>query len=403
MQAEKKSVLSNTSFFSIMNKNKSMTYHILEWKDLSVKAKTSQFTSPNGAAEYHVIFEITNVRLTAKQQFANIETAIKLLVCSDNFKKTGLVWKRYFVSDAINQAELLPKANDCAISVVQQPMLNHTKVAVWAYFVEDATILNEGNSTISMQHAGYKHLYTTQLHSRKTNEYIETEDIFDNYTKTLQKNACSLKDNCIRTWIYAHGVDVHYTGMVNARKRFFEDEQLTADTHYLASTGIEGKYIYPDSIILMDAYAINGIKEEQVTYLKGLSHLNPTIEYGVTFERATAVDYGDRRHIFVSGTASIDNKGQVVHPQEIDKQIERTMENIDVLLKEGDSNMEDVAHLIIYLRDTADYDLVSEYMDTHYAQIPKVIVWAPVCRPGWLIEIECMAIKATENPAFGKF
>ena len=34
--------------------------------------------------------------------------------------------------------------------------------------------------------------------------------------------------------------------------------------------------------------------------------VNRTYEYGVTFERGTAVTYGDRRHVFIAGTASID-------------------------------------------------------------------------------------------------
>ena len=38
-----------------------------------------------------------------------------------------------------------------------------------------------------------------------------------------------------------------------------------------------------------------------------------------------------------------------------------------------------------------------------FPDIPKVIVLAPVCRPGWLIEMECMATKAITNEAFPKF
>lgn len=379
-----------------------MTHKNIEWKDISVSAQLSAFSVANGAAEYHAIFQITDTALNTKAQYNNIETAIGRLQKADELQKCGLVWKRYFVSDAINQAELLPKADEYAVSVVQQPMLNNTKVAVWAYFVEDAKTSSLGNNII-MERGGLKHIYTTQLHSRKKDEFAETTDIFNEYTQFLNKQGCSLKDNCIRTWIFVHAVDAHYGEMVISRKNFFEAEGLTDKTHYIASTGIEGKYIYPDTLVSMDAYAVDGIRQEQITYLKGLSHLNPTIEYGVTFERATATDYGDRRHIFVSGTASIDNKGQIVHPLEIEKQIDRTLENINVLLKEGNSGMDDAAHMIVYLRDTADYNTVNKYMEKHYPHIPKVIVWAPVCRPGWLIEIECMAISANGNPKFEKF
>jgi enamine deaminase RidA (YjgF/YER057c/UK114 family) len=378
-----------------------MTYSAIHWDDIFVSAKISTFKVTDGATEYHAMLEICSTHMNAEAQYKNMELAIDRL--SKEFDKTNLVWKRYFVSDAINQASLIPNDKNVAISVVQQPMLNDTKVAVWVYFVENCEVSEQEEGMLEMKRSNYKHTYTTQLHSRKKDELKETDDIFIQYTKELAKRGCTLKDNCIRTWIFVHGVDVHYGGMVEARKKYFEKENLTDRTHYIASTGIEGKYVYPESIVLMDAYAIDGIKQEQITYLKGLSHLNPTIEYGVTFERATAVDYGDRKHIFVSGTASIDNEGQIVHPLNINKQIERTLENIEVLLREGNSNMKDIAQMIVYLRDTADYDFVNEYMQEHYPEIPKVLVWAPVCRPGWLIEIECIAIKDIENSQYDKF
>ena len=61
----------------------------------------------------------------------------------------------------------------------------------------------------------------------------------------------------------------------------------------------------------MDTYAVKGLQPGQIQFLYAPTHLNPTYEYGVTFERGTAVTYGDRKQIFISGTASIDNKGEI--------------------------------------------------------------------------------------------
>ncbi len=69
----------------------------------------------------------------------------------------------------------------------------------------------------------------------------------------------------------------------------------------------------PKIHVLFDAYAVKGLQPGQVTYLHALSHLSPTALYGVTFDRGTSVEYGDRRHLFISGTASIDHRGEVVH------------------------------------------------------------------------------------------
>ena len=44
-------------------------------------------------------------------------------------------------------------------------------------------------------------------------------------------------------------------------------------------------------------------------HLYAASHMNRTSDYGVSFERGTAIEYGDRIHALISGTASIDNRG----------------------------------------------------------------------------------------------
>jgi enamine deaminase RidA (YjgF/YER057c/UK114 family) len=73
------------------------------------------------------------------------------------------------------------------------------------------------------------------------------------------------------------------------------------------------------------------------------------------------------------------------------------------LLAEADAGMNDVSHLIVYLRDTADYAIVNLYMEQHYPTVPRAIVLAPICRPGWLMEVECMAIKTIQNNCFQVF
>lgn len=376
-------------------------FEIIEWEDISATAQLSKFCPVSAAAEYHAMIQLNNTHIKAEQQFRNIETAIARVKNSlaDN---VNCVFKRYFVSDAVNQTDFLPHNDDTAVSVVEQAPLNGSKVSVWAYFVQDCCVY-EDSGTYIMTRPACKHLYNTQLHTPLTDEEAETRSIFENYVNSLAGHDCTLKDNCIRTWIYVQGVDIHYSGMVKERKKFFEKEGLTSETHFIASTGIEGRYTNPKSLTLMDAYAIAGIKTAQVKYLQATTHLNPTSEYGVTFERATSVDYGDRRHVFISGTASINNKGEIMYPSDILKQTERTFENISTLLKQAETQMNDVMQMIVYLRDIADYDLVAEYIATNYTTTPYVIVLAPVCRPGWLVEVECIAIKAIENNEFEKF
>lgn len=116
----------------------------------------------------------------------------------------------------------------------------------------------------------------------------------------------SLRDNVWRTWLWVKDVDNNYQGLLDARNEVFLKEGLGQDSHTIASTGIEGEGMAPDQLVTMDAYAVAGLRSEQVAYLSALDHLSPTQRFGVAFERATRVNYRDRRHVFISGTASID-------------------------------------------------------------------------------------------------
>ena len=119
------------------------------------------------------------------------------------------------------------------------------------------------------------------------------------------------------------------------------------------------------------------------------------------FERGTYVDYGFRRKIFISGTASINNKGEIMYRGDIRRQTARMLENVETLLSEAGASYDDVEVMVVYLRDMADYTVVKQIYDERFPDKPRVFVNAPVCRPGWLIEMECQADKkiSTEYPA----
>jgi enamine deaminase RidA (YjgF/YER057c/UK114 family) len=380
-----------------------MNYRRIEWDDLPVKLCLSTFDAPTGDSEYHLIIEITDNKLPANEQFNVIRHAIERFKESEIPAKSRLAWKRYFISDAANQYQLIQQSQREATSVIQQPPLNGTKLSLLAYFADNITVSRSEDGTGIMQRPSYTHLFNTQICETTGNASRQTQSIFSQYINKLENHQCCLEANCIRTWIFVQNIDIQYGGMVEARKELFKREGMTPETHFIASTGIEGRHCIQQSLVLLDGYAIREIKKQQVIYLHGSSHLNPTHHYGVTFERGTVIQYGDRRHTFISGTASIDSQGAVVHPLDIEKQTCRTMENIRTLLHEAGADFEDIAHMIIYLRDTADYETVKMYFEQNHPQIPKVILSASVCRPEWLIEVECMAVKASYDSRYNPF
>lgn len=359
-----------------------------------------------GVSEYHVILRLSNPQLTYTEQVNALLQAYDDLMAND-LKGAVAVFKRFFVSDAANQSDYLQalhaERSDCALSIIEQPPLDGTKVALWVYLQKGVETKALTNGIYEVKHGSYRHLWMAGACNQALNSEYQMRLLFNDYVMQLLENGCSLANNCIRTWIFVQNVDVNYAGVVKARNEVFATQNLTDKTHFIASTGIAGRHANSKVLVQMDAYAVDGVCKEQIQYLYAPTHLNPTYEYGVSFERGTYIDYGDRRHVFISGTASINNKGEIMYPGDIRKQTLRMWENVETLLKEAECTFDHVSHLLVYLRDIADYTVVRELFEKRFPTIPKVYLLAPVCRPGWLVEMECMAVKPISDERYPVF
>lgn len=375
-----------------------MTQHIA-FKDAN--AAIFAFEQGKDVKEYHVMLQATDCRMTFYQQLEALQSAYQQLM-SEQLYGAVAVFKRYFLSDAANQADEVIASDicDCAKSIVEQAPLDGTKVALWGYLMTGVNTRLLKSELFEASHGIYRHLWNGSAHNMATNSEYQTRLLFNEYILQLAQEDCTLEANCLRTWLFVNDIDLNYGGVVRARNQVFFTQGLTNNTHFFASTGIGGRMHDPNVLTMMDNYAVAGLKKEQIKYLYAPTHLNRTSDYGVSFERGTMVDYGDRRHVLISGTASINNKGMVVHQKDVVKQTQRMWENVEALLNEAECTFDDATHFIVYLRDGSDYAVVSELFRQRFPNMPTVIVRAPVCRPEWLIEMECMAIKAIENKDF---
>ena len=370
-------------------------------------AEIASFTTADSeVAEHHVMIHVTDHRLPYSSQLKAVDDTLTQLV-HGQLGGAKPVFKRYFLSDAYNQSgEVLSLEldySDYALSVIQQSPLDGTKIALWVYLQTHVETRALPSGLYEVRHGRYRHLWNASAHNLAKNSEYQTRLLLNEYIMQLAQEGCRLADNCIRTWFFVNDVDNNYPGVVKARNQVFFTQDLTDDTHFIASTGIGGRQADPKVLSQMDNYAIDGLQPGQVSYLYAAHRLNRTRDYGVSFERGTRVDYGDRRHVFISGTASINNKGEIVHPGDVAAQTRHMWGNVEALLGEAGCTYDDVMQMIVYLRDIADYDTVRELYDERFPHTPRVIVLAPVCRSGWLVEMECMAIRsqaARQFPAY---
>lgn len=372
----------------------------------------SRFVGEGGVREYHLTLRSSIFgREGFENQMTDLLSAYRHALDVLQLPANTTVFRRYFCSDLANQASALgnyPMANPrnpdvpCAISWIGQPPAPPAKASLWAYHVDDPKGELEkklDGRALTLRRGALAHRWTFGLSSDDTAvspgdidvSGAQTRGILNQYNEMLNANNETMADNVVRTWFYIRGIDTNYKGMAAARREFFARHGLTPQTHFIASTGIEGAPSNPKALVACDAYSIGGVESRQIEYINAPDNLCPTHIYGVTFERASSVAWRDRKHVLLSGTASIDNQGTILHSGDVAAQMDRTIENLAALLKQAGAGFEDAGVLLVYLRDPADHALVWRKMRERFANIPFEILTAPVCRPGWLIEIEGIA------------
>lgn len=359
-----------------------------------IRLDTSFFCTGNGVEEIHACVQVTDTFLSYARQLEELSVAVRLFLKESDMEGSRPLLKRYFLSDVANQAEALFKEEEgspYALSVVQQPPLDGSKIALWIYLQKGET------------NSHYVHHWWTNQYFQEGDSEEQMSRLFMAYQDELKRHSMDVARHCLRTWLYVHDIDVNYMGVVKARNDCFEHWRLTPQTHYIASTGIQGRQASTRIKVSMDAYAVCGLKKEQISYLHALTHLSPTHVYGVAFERGTVVEYGDRKQLYISGTASIDSEGQVVHVGDVLRQTMRMWANVEKLLEEGGAGYKDMVQAVVYLRDASDYPVVRPLLTGKMFGVPVHYVFAHVCRPTWLIEMECIAIVHNHNPAYPAF
>lgn len=320
-----------------------------------------------------------------EEQLESLNTA--LLQSLEDENKQKLQYIKVFLSDIQNQyeplltSELYKTFANKALTVVGQPPLNGSKISL--------LIITANEQQKQLLHA----LRLTDEEAGTKNVYEQTLRLFEMYIDAAKVARTEMKTHLVRTWIYVADIDTNYSSVVKARNDIFSRHGLTPETHFIASTGIGGYSAIRQAKVAIDFLTYPDIKEHDKKYLQALNHLNPTHEYGVAFERGTRVNLGDEQEYFISGTASIDKNGSVLHIGDVKAQAIRLLDNIEALLKDGEATLEDVNYFVIYLRDPSDYSIVDEYMQNRFPRTPRVIVYAKICRPEWLIEMECTATR----------
>jgi len=129
--------------------------------------------------------------------------------------------------------------------------------------------------------------------------------------------------------------------------------------------------------------------------------LNEAYEYDKpsSFSRGMRVELPGATMLFISGTASVDEKGDTVYEGDFAAQCLRTFRNLTRLLAAENASWHDIVRTTCYIRDIErDYDVFNEVRTMFMGGIglkplpASTAIQARICRSDLLVEIEAIAI-----------
>ncbi len=118
----------------------------------------------------------------------------------------------------------------------------------------------------------------------------------------------------------------------------------------------------------------------------------------VSFSRGMRVELDGCAMLFISGTASVDERGESIHPGDLMAQTRRAFDNIASLLETEGADWHDIVRTTCYLADFRHYDQFNEARNAFYEEqglnpLPaSTCIEARICRPELLVEIEAIAM-----------
>lgn len=129
--------------------------------------------------------------------------------------------------------------------------------------------------------------------------------------------------------------------------------------------------------------------------------LNEAYDYArpSSFSRALRLDIKGVTILLISGTASVGEHGETLHPGDFRAQLWRTYRNITALLEAEGATWKDMVRTTCYLRDMErDYAAFNEIRTQFFKEqgldpLPASTgIQAILCRPDLLVEIEAIAM-----------
>ncbi len=229
--------------------------------------------------------------------------------------------------------------------------------------------------------------------------YTQSREVFAEIKSLLDVEGFAI-DSIVRQWNYIERITAlenngqHYQMFNNARSEFYSSARWK--NGYPAATGIGsacgGVLVDFDAVQFLQSVCYctpidNKLQVAAHAYSEQVLLAADNRRTTPKFERAKSMTFGNRRMVYISGTAAIRGE-ESLEGVGVERQLEITLENIAQLTGEAKIHM-----LRVYLKNVEDYAAVKRCLSAYEAQIPISYLRTDVCRDELLIEIEGIAIE----------
>ena len=288
----------------------------------------------------------------------------------------------------------------------------------WAIGGKSVRVEHYGPQVLAVSYDSVRWIYCAGIKPAGSAKgvYAQTADALKQMRQGLvQAESCF--EHVVRTWFYLGGITElegdlqRYQELNRARTDFYRDirfcgkllEPQSARGVYPASTGIgmAGTGLVVSCLALetqrKDLFLLPLENPQQTPAYVYHSRYSPK---SPKFSRAMALVLGDYATTWISGTASIvDSESR--HLDDIEKQTEQTIENIERLIATDNfarhgvpgagAQLHDLAKIRVYLKRPQDFAKCKAVCERRLGAVPAIYAIADVCRPELLVEIEGVA------------
>lgn len=218
---------------------------------------------------------------------------------------------------------------------------------------------------------------------------VQARSVLERMGTALQRKGMTFA-HVVRTWFYLDRILEWYDAFNAVRSAFFTERDVFAGV-LPASTGV-GMANPAGAALVAGVLAVKPVSPRVSVFAVPSPLQCPAPDYRSAFSRAVEVQIAGRRHLYISGTASIDPHGASAHCGDLDGQINLTMAVAGALLESRHMTWADATQAIAYFKDLAGAPRLTAYCrDRGFAGFKAQPLQATLCRDDLLFEVEIAA------------